>query len=108
MDHTSEFIPQGEVYVSKASHDRLLMSHSPLRTGCAATLICLFSLLSPREFGFCLGLRLKDPPDGAACFSLSSRFKEERMSDSKRLFGKCAEIIKREIKEQPGRSILFC
>lgn len=51
MDHTSEFSPQGELYVSEPSHDRLLTSHSPLTTGCAATL-----------FLGGLGLCLKDPP----------------------------------------------
>lgn len=48
MDHTSEFSPQGELYVSEPSHDRLLTSHSPLTTGCAATLFFGFGSLSQR------------------------------------------------------------
>lgn len=75
MDHTSEFRPQGELYVSEPSHDRLLTSHSPLAAGCAATLF----------FGGVWVFVSKTPPpsphshphpvhDQIACFSLSPRF----------------------------------
>lgn len=106
MDHTSEFSPQGELYVSEPSHDRLLTSHSPLTTGCAATLFFA---------GGGLGLCLKDPATTptpfvtrSLVFPLGPRFFNKMVRWDFFLSRKWADIVKREIKVQSERAVLFC
>lgn len=118
MDHTSETSPWGggELYVSEPSHDRLWTSHS------LSGLVVWqhLSFIFWREFFFCLGLCLKDVLDatlilmGLLGFSLCLRVKKKKKNNNNKylfhngvFFGKCAKIIKREIKVQLEQSVFL-